>query len=140
MSDEFSDDHEDDKIRSLHKRLLYTTIAIDYLHPSVQYGIQADRFRAKCQEYLKSPIDYSKENVTDLLYRLENKGLISIGDYDILKEIVKDIHIDLIKEINKTELQIQNDGGIIKRRNSKREVMEEEAEICHGGTLSKIAQ
>ena len=136
MSDAGTDGHEDDKIRALHKRLLYTTIAIDYLHSSVQDGIQAERFKAKCQEYLKSPVDYSKENVKDLLSCLENKGFVSIGDYDILKAIVKGIHIDLIKEINKTELEIQNNGGSIKKRNSRGEVVEEEAEICHGGTLS----
>ena len=136
MDDEGNGGHADDKIHAIHKRLLYTTIAIDYLHKSVQDGIQAERFRAKCQEHLKSPVDNSKENVKELLSCLEDKGLISIGDYDILREIVKGIHIDLIKEINKTELEIQNNGGSIKKRNSRGEVMEEEAEICHGGTLS----
>ena len=136
MNDVGSDDYENDKIRALHKRLLYTTVAIDYLHSSVQDGIQAERFKAKCQEFLKSPVDYSKENVKDLLFCLENKGFVSIGDYDILKAIVKGIHPDLLKKINKTELEIQNNGGTIKKRDSRGEVMEEEAEICHGGTLS----
>ena len=139
MNDDGNTGHfDDDKIHAIHKRLLYTTIAIDYLHKSVQNGIQAERFRARCQEYLKYPVDYSKEDVKTLLSCLESKGHIGIGDYDTLKEIVADVHKELLKEINRAELKIQSHGGSIIRRNSRGEIVEEEAQISNGGNIKCI--
>ena len=120
-----------DKIHALHKGLLFDTIAIDYLDPSIQNGLQAKKFRAKCRQYLKEPMKFNVEDVDKLLETLESKGFIGIGDYDTLREMTADIDVKIIQEIDRAELKIENQGGNIKRRNYKRKFVE--YENCHRG-------
>ena len=89
----------------IHNRLLYTTIAIDYLQPS--NSMSADRFRGRCREYLTDPASRSVTDISELLSLLEARGYIKIGDYTHLKNIV-DFDIRILQEIKKAEREIQN--------------------------------
>ena len=106
-------------IRKLHFELLYTKIAIEYLHPNVDDGLPATRFRAKCREYIT--VSSAQESVEKLLLTLESERLVGIGNYDILKEITS-FDVRILNEINSTELKIQSHGGTIQKRNSKRKL------------------
>ena len=109
----------DAKLRRLHNNLLYTTIAIDYLHSAVDNGIPESRFRANVKHYVTDPLTNSARDVTAILEILERRGLIGPGDYDILKDMVE-FDQRLINEIVETENKIQNHGGSIYRRGENR--------------------
>ena len=96
-------------VRRIHNKLLYTTIAIDFLHRTVNDGIPEQQFRARVRNYIGDPASNGAKDVEAFLNILESKGLIGIGDYDILKDIVQ-FDAKLIKEIVDTELALQSHG------------------------------
>ena len=105
------------EVKRLHTNLLYIRIAIDYLHPRIDDGIPALRFHANCKNYLEAPIEGNERDVTKLLEIFEQKEYIGIGDYDILRDLVRfDVKIEDI--IDETELQIINHGCVATRRDS----------------------
>ena len=106
-------------VKRLHNKLIYTTIAIDYLHSSIDNGIPESRFRANVKHYVTDPLTNSARDVTAILEILERNGLVGPGDYDILKEMVE-FDQRLINEIVDTERKIQNHGGSIYRRGESR--------------------
>ena len=93
----------------LHNKLLYITIAIDYLDGKIDNGVPEKRFRAFARNYVDDPLSNNAKDVTALLKILENKGHIGLGDYDILKDIVK-FDSNIINEIVDTELALQSHG------------------------------
>ena len=82
-----SNDHTDkterhqkkDKAKRLHNKLLYTTIAIDYLHTSIDDGIPEQRFQANFRNYVKDSLSNTSKNVTQMIEILEKKGFMSWG-------------------------------------------------------------
>ena len=96
-------------VRSLHNKLLYVTIAINYLHSTIDNGIPEQQFRANARNYVEDPLSISAKDAEAILEILEKKGLIGLGDYDILRDIVQ-FDVRLIKEINDTELALQSHG------------------------------
>ena len=111
------DNDSDIAARSLrvHNKLLYVTLAIDFFHSTVDNGIPEQQFRAGVRNYVDDPLSKSAKDVAALLDILEKKGLIGLGDYDVLKDIV---HFDVrvINEINDIELVLQNHGTPIYNR------------------------
>ena len=99
----------EEKSKRLHNKLLYDTIAIDYLHSTVDKGIPEQRFRAGVKNYLDDPLSNSARDVTAILESLEQKGLIGLGDYDILRDIVQ-FDFKLMKEIHDIEIVFQSHG------------------------------
>ena len=95
-----------DAARRLHNKLLYTTIAIDYLHASVENGLCQEQFWANSKLYLDTPLSTSSKTVSDLIGVLEHRGLISIGDYDVLKDIIS-FNVKVVQEIEDTELALK---------------------------------
>ena len=111
--------HSPDKdLESLHKELLYSTLAIDYLHPTVDKGIPAAKFKANCREFLDCPLSLNNDEPSCLLEELEKAGHIGIGDYDNLKKIVC-FDIRIINEIEKTELVMKSQNGMIYLRKNR---------------------
>ena len=96
-------------VRSLHNKLLYVTIAINYLHSIVNNGIPEQEFRASVRKYVDDPLSISGKDAGAILEILEKKGLIDLGDYDILKDIAT-FDARIIKEITTTELALQSHG------------------------------
>ena len=104
-----------DRAISLHNQLLYTTIAIDYLHQNVDSGLPAERFYANCREFFHDPVTCKDKDVKSLLEQLERKGLVDVGDYDILKYIVK-FDARLVKKICRLENDMQQHYGVVVKR------------------------
>ncbi|KAK3100464.1 hypothetical protein FSP39_020475 [Pinctada imbricata] len=104
--------YQSDEISRLHRKLLYTTIAIEYLHETVDDGRQKLRFVAAYKQYSRTPIEDSLEDVDDILQDLERRGLLGIGNYKILKDIVQ-FNVKIIEEIEKTEIAIRQIGGTV---------------------------
>ena len=110
-----ADEQIENITKRLHNKLLYTTIAINYLHHTVDNGVPEQMFRANVKSYLEDPLTSSGKDVTRLLEILESKGHIGIGDYDILKDIVN-FDKKLIQEIYDMELVMRSYGTNIYER------------------------
>ena len=110
-----TDEQIDNITKRLHNKLLYTTIAINYLHHTVDNGVPEQMFRANVKSYLEDPLTSSTKDVTRLLETLESKGHVGIGDYDILKDIVN-FDKKLIQEIYDMELVMRSYGTNIYER------------------------
>ena len=117
-SKEVSDDAADpvlDKAKRLHNKLLYTTIAIDYLHSSVGEGIPEQQFRANFRNFVTDPLSHNAENVSRLIEILEEKGFVSLGDYDNLIEIVN-FNVKIVEEVEDTKAVLHTLGIKLYRR------------------------
>ena len=101
--------------RRLHNKMLYTTIAITYLHSSVNNGIPEQRFRANFKNYVDDPLSNSAQDVFQMIEILETKGLVSLGDYDILIDIVQ-FDVRIVREIESIKLVLYTRGISIYRR------------------------
>ena len=99
----------DATIRRIHNQLLYITTAIVHLHETVGDGVPEKKFRALVKNYLNDPLSNSAKDATAILEILERKGLIGLGDYDILKDIVQ-FDKQLVDEINETENTLYSRG------------------------------
>ena len=108
-------DKKEVKAKRLHNKLLYTTIAIDYLHRTVEKGIPEQRFRANCRNYVDEPLFSSVANVSQLIEILEKKGLIGLGDYDILVEIIS-FDVRIVQEVEDTKALLHTLGFSLYRR------------------------
>ena len=123
------------EVRRLHNSLLYIRLAIDHLHPRIDDGIPASLFHANCRNYLHAPIECNERDVTKLLEIFEQKEYIGIGDYDILRDLVRfDVKIEDI--IDETELQIINHGCVATRRDSTGKIISRDSP--NHGNLSFI--
>ena len=115
--EEISMAHDVDPALRLHNKLLYTTIALDHLGPSIQHGDPEMRFRGYCKNYISAPSCRigSAQNAYALIEILEKEGKIGIGDYDVLKDILS-FDETILREIHYTELQLLEKGTHIYER------------------------
>ncbi|XP_062598575.1 uncharacterized protein LOC134260005 [Saccostrea cucullata] len=100
--------------RELHIRLL-STLALDYLEPRVRGGVDKRRFLLNCRNYLTTPRERSIDDVVEVFDLLESKGLLAPGGYTVLRELVQNIGVDLVREIDQTEAQMglnRGDGAV----------------------------
>ena len=104
-----------EEAKRLHNKMLYTTIAINYLHSSVDNGIPEQRFRANFKNYADDPLSSSAKDVFQMIEILETKGLVSLGDYDILVDIVQ-FDARIVQEIESAKLVMNTIGISIYRR------------------------
>ena len=117
------------KAERLHKKLLYTTVAIDYLHKTVNNGIPEQRFQANVRIYFE---DSHSRNAYELIDELEKKGLIGIGDYDILVEMTS-FDVRIAKEIEDIKTVLHAQGIALYRRvddDYRKELVEEYVYRC----------
>ncbi|XP_061184615.1 uncharacterized protein LOC133192634 [Saccostrea echinata] len=96
--------------RELHNKLL-ATLALDYLHPRVREGVDKKRFLLNCRNYLTTPRERSIDDVVEVFDTLESKGLLAPGRYSVLRELVRDIGIELLRKIDETEAQMGQTQG-----------------------------
>ena len=94
-----------DEIKQLHSTLLYETLAVNHLHPSIDNGLPLLKFQAKCRIHLSTPIHRKSVTCTEILEQLETEGVISEGNYDSLKELVS-FDIRIVEEIEDVERAI----------------------------------
>ena len=106
---------EKSKAERLHNKLLYTTIAIDYLHSTVDKGIPEQQFRAKFKNYVKAPLYSNSHTVSQLIEILEKNGLVGLGDYDILVDLTR-FDARIVDEIQDTKAVLHFMGISIHRR------------------------
>ena len=104
-----------EQARRLHNKLLYTTIAINYLHSCVDNGIPEKQFRANFKNYANDPLSSSAKDVYQMIEILETKELVGIGDYDILIDIVQ-FDERIVREIESIKLVLYTQGISIYRR------------------------
>lgn len=97
--------NDKEKIRNLHNKLL-SAVALDYLDKSINGGHDHRRFLLNCRKHLTTPREQSITNVTDVLDLFERKGIMSPGDYQILKDMVKDVNQQIVHLIEETEQSI----------------------------------
>ncbi|XP_061184616.1 uncharacterized protein LOC133192635 [Saccostrea echinata] len=90
------------KMKDLHINLI-STIALDYLDPSINSGHDHQRFLLNCRRYLKTPREQSIRDVVKVLDCFEQKGLMSPGHYHVLKDVVKDVNVQIVELIEETE-------------------------------------
>ena len=112
-----------EEARRLHNKLLYTTIAINYLHSSVDNGIPEKQFRANFKNYADDPLSHSAKDVFQMIEILETKELVGIGDYDILVDIVQ-FDERIVREIESIKLVLHTQGISIYRRVDPPEVVQ----------------
>ncbi|XP_062603027.1 uncharacterized protein LOC134264761 [Saccostrea cucullata] len=91
-----------EKMKELHINLI-SSIALDYLDPSVNSGYDHQRFLLNCRRYLKTPREQSIRDVVKVLDCFEQKGLMSPGNYKVLKDVVKDVNVQIVELIKDTE-------------------------------------
>ena len=103
------------KAERLHNKLLYTTIAIDYLHSTVDDGIPEKQFRAKFKNYVNAPLYNNSQSVFELIEILEKNGLVGVGDYDILIDLTR-FDARIVEEIQDTKAVLHFTGIPIHRR------------------------
>ena len=104
-----------EEAKRLHNKMLYTTIAINYLHSSVDNGIPEKLFRANFKNYVHDPLSSDAKDVFKMIEILELKDLISLGDYDILADIVQ-FDVRIVEEIESTKIVLHTMGISIYRR------------------------
>ena len=121
-----------DEAKRLHNKMLYTTIAINYLHSTVDNGIPEKQFRANFKNYADDPLSHSDKDVYQMIEILEIKGLVSLGDYDILVDIVQ-FDARIVQEIESAKLIMHTIGIVIYRRvdvNHTRVLVEDFSHRC----------
>lgn len=104
---------DDQRIRRLHNDLK-KKLAIDYLHPVVNGGTDHQRFLMNCRDFLTTPREQAIENVVEVLDIFEQRGIMSPGEYGNLKEVVRDLNVEILELIRETEdgiRQIREGGG-----------------------------
>ena len=104
-----------EEARRLHNKMLYTTIAINYLHSSVDKGIPEQLFRGNFRNHVDDPLSNNAKDVYKMIEILETRGLISLGDYDVLIDIVP-FDVRIIEEIESTKSVLYTQGIAIYRR------------------------
>lgn len=109
----------------LHLKLI-STIALEYLHSSVRDGLDRRKFLLNCRKYLTTPRERSIEDVVEVFDLLESKGLMSPGNYSILRELVWDISVDLVRIIEETEAEM----GRIEVNRAAQAAMHDESDDC----------
>ena len=82
-------------------------MACDFLHETVNGGLNALRFQLGARIFLTTSTEQSLRSAIDILDALESKGHIAPGRYDDLKELVKPIHVGIVELIEDTEREIQ---------------------------------
>ena len=128
-----------EEAKRLHNKLLYTTIAINYLHSTVDNGIPEKQFRANFKNYADDPLSHSERDVYQMIEILEIKGLVSLGDYDILLDIVQ-FDARIVHEIESAKLVMQTIGISIYRRtdvNHTKVLVEDFSHRCKYTSISK---
>ena len=93
---------EKDKI---HTKLL-TKIAVDFLHPSVNDGVNLKKFKGNIKPYFDNPRQRNLNDAQEYFKELEAKGKLKPGKYDVLIELVEDIDIDIIEFIKDANRKI----------------------------------
>lgn len=93
---------DDQRIRRLHNDLK-ARLAIDYLHPTVNGGTDRQRFLMNCRDYLTTPREQAIENVVNVLDIFEQKGIMSPGEYGNLKEVVRNLNVEILELIREAE-------------------------------------
>lgn len=103
---------DDQRIRRLHNDLK-TKLAIDYLHPTVNRGIDHQRFLMNCRDYLTTPREQAIENVVEVLDTFEQRGIMSPGEYGNLRNVVRDLNVEILELIREAEEGIRQirEGG-----------------------------
>ena len=121
-----------DEAKRVHNKMLYTTIATNYLHSTVDNGIPEQLFRANFRNYLDDPLSNSAKDVYEMIRILEQQGLVSLGDYDILVDIVK-FDARIVQEIELSKIVMHKIGISIYRRievEPRKELVEEFLHRC----------
>lgn len=93
---------DDQRIRRLHNDLK-ARLAVDYLHPTVNGGTDRQRFLMNCRDYLTTPREQAIENVVNVLDIFEQKGIMSPGEYGNLKEVVRNLNVEILELIREAE-------------------------------------
>ena len=96
-----------EEIGNLHQRLLYDTIAADFVHHTIDDGIPFQKFKGRCRSYLKETIYRNAKTSEELLKGLEQKGEIEPGRYEVLKELV-DFDVAIVEKVTDTERAINS--------------------------------
>ena len=78
-------------------------------------GIPEQLFRANFKSYADDPLSHSERDVYQRIEIIEIKGLVSLGDYDILVDIVQ-FDARIVQEIESAKLVMQTIGISIYRR------------------------
>ena len=86
---------------------LMKKICIDFLHPKVNDGINFDKFKYSIRMYLDSRRQQDLDDIVKYCDALEAAGHIYVGHYDVLKELTRDIDIQIIEIIERAEKEIQ---------------------------------
>ena len=123
-----------EQAKRLHNNMLYTTIAINYLHSTVNNAIPEKQFRANFKNYVDDQLSNGAKDVYQLIEILESKGLVSLGDYDILMDIVQ-FDVRIVQEIESTKTVLHRIGVPIYRRiylnmENEKELVEDFANRC----------
>lgn len=121
---------DDQRIRRLHNELK-TKLAIDYLHPTVNRGIDHQRFLMNCRDYLTTPREQAIENVVEVLDIFEQKGIMSPGEYGNLKKVVRKLNVEILELIREAEEGIRQ----IREGDSTQSTEDEENATCKISTL-----
>ena len=94
-----------DEIKKLHSKLLYETLAVNYLHETVDKGVPLQQFQARCRIHLSTPLQRKLDNCKDILEQLEKQEVVREGNYSTLKELVN-FDVKIVQEIEYVERAI----------------------------------
>ncbi|KAK3093620.1 hypothetical protein FSP39_018230 [Pinctada imbricata] len=87
----------DQRIYSLHVDLR-VTLATDWI-----VGGDADRFRMESRRYLKTPAQMMYNTPEQIFDELERIGLLGPGNYNVLRELTRNLHVEIQDIISEFE-------------------------------------
>ena len=96
-------DMEKDKI---HNKLL-TKIAVDFLHPSINDGVNFKIFKGNVKSYFDNPRQGNLNDALEYFKELEAKGKLKPGKYDVLIELVEYIDLEMVELIEEARRKIE---------------------------------
>ena len=96
----------------LHNKLL-TKVAVDFLGPSVNEGVNFEKFKGNVKSYFDNPRQRNLSHAQEYFKELEAKGELKPGKYDVLIELVEDIDNEIVELIDEAKRKIEklDEGG-----------------------------
>ena len=99
----------------IHNKLL-TKVAVDFLGPNVNKGVNFEKFKGNVKSYFDNPRQRNLNHAQEYFKELEAKGELKLGKYDVLIELVEDIDIEIVELIKEEKRKIdkldkESEGG-----------------------------
>ena len=92
--------------KDIHNKLL-EKLAIDYLHPTIREGRYFGQFKMRAKNRLQG-LRHDYDNAQKYFEELTSAGHIAVEKYDVLRELVEGIDVEIINLIDEYEKKLRS--------------------------------